>query len=50
MFVGWLEVYPDYRTQGVCMDELRAYLLDFYNDVTSGEIPQVRRVGELSVA
>jgi predicted RNase H-like HicB family nuclease len=25
-FVGWLEDYPDYRTQGETMDELRENL------------------------
>ncbi len=49
-FVGWLEEYPDYRTQGKTMDELRENLVEIYRDVTSGEIPQVRKVGELSIA
>ena len=39
MLVGWLEEYPDYRTQGETMDELRDNLLDLYKDVTSGQIP-----------
>ena len=50
MFVGWLEEYPDYRTQGQTMDELRENLLELHKDVTSGEIPCVRKVGELSIA
>jgi len=50
MFVGWLEEYPDYRTQGQTMDELRDNLLELHKDVTSGEIPCVRKVGELSIA
>ncbi len=49
-FVGWLEEYPDYRTQGENMDELRANLLDLYKDLSSGEIPRVHRIGELSIA
>jgi hypothetical protein len=48
--VGWLEEYPDYRTQGESMDELQTNLLDLYRDLTSGEVPCVRRVGELSIA
>jgi len=47
--VGWLEEYPDYRTQGGTMDELRDNLLDLYKDVTSGQIPCVHKVGELSI-
>lgn len=49
LFVGWLEEYPDYRTQGETVDQLRANLLDLFRELTSGEIPRVHRVGELSV-
>jgi len=50
MLVGWLEEYPGYRTQGETMDELRENLLDLYQELTAGQIPCVRRVGELSIA
>jgi len=50
LLVGWLEEYPDYRTQGETMDQLQDHLLDLYKELTSGEIPCVRRVGELSIA
>jgi predicted RNase H-like HicB family nuclease len=49
MLVGWLEEYPDYRTQGETLDELRENLRDLYKEVTSGQIPHVHKVGELSV-
>lgn len=49
LFVGWLEEYPDYRTQGETMDELKQNLQDIYAELTSGQIPCVHRVGELSV-
>ena len=49
MFIGWLEEYPDYRTQGGTLDELKENLLDIYKDVSSGEIPCVHKVGELSI-
>ena len=48
-WIGWLENYPDYRTQGVTLDELKENLKDVYQELTSGEIPQVRKVGELIV-
>ena len=49
--VGWLEEYPDYRTQGESMDELRDEPAPISTGiVTSGEVPCVRRVGELSIA
>ena len=50
LLVGWLEEYPDYRTQGETIDLLQDNLLDLYKELTSGEIPCVRRVGELSIA
>ncbi len=48
--VGWLEDYPDYRTQGETMEQLQDNLLDVYKELVSGEIPRVHKVGELSVA
>jgi hypothetical protein len=50
MLIGWLEEYPDYRTQGTTLEELKDNLRDIYRDLTSGEIPHVRRVAELGVA
>jgi predicted RNase H-like HicB family nuclease len=50
LFVGWLEEYPDYRTQGESMDELKRNLQEVYKELTSGEIPRVHKVGELIVA
>ena len=49
MFIGWLEEYPDYRTQGETIEELKENLKDIYNEITSGAIPAVRKVGELVV-
>ncbi len=48
-WIGWPEEYPDYRTQGVSLDELQENLRDIYRDLVSGEIPAVRHVGELAV-
>ncbi len=50
MLIGWLEEFPDYKTQGATLEELRDNLRDIYRDLTSGEIPHVRRVAELDVA
>ncbi len=49
MFIGWLEEFPDYRTEGETLDELKANLKDIHEELTSGNIPKVLRVGELSV-
>jgi len=49
MWVGWLEEYPDYRSQGKTLDELKENLNDIYRDINTGKIPHVRRYGELVV-
>ena len=48
-YVGWLEDYPDYHTQGKDLEELKENLKDIYFDLTSGKIPQVRKSGEIAV-
>ena len=50
MWLGYLEEYPDYWTQGEAESELQENLIDIYKDVSSGAIPNVRRVAELKVA
>jgi hypothetical protein len=49
-WLGYLEEYPDYMTQGKALKELQENLKDIYKDLTSGKIPGARRVGELQVA
>jgi len=49
MWLGYFEEFPDYLTQGESVEELKANLRDLYRDLSSGEIPGVRRVAELSV-
>ena len=50
MWLGYLEEYPDYWTQGTTMEELEENLRDIYQELTSGNIPHVRRVAELKIA
>lgn len=50
MWLGYLEDYPDYWTQGETEDELQENLLDIYKDLSSGAVPNVRHVAELNVA
>ena len=50
MWLGHLEDFPDYLTQGESLQELQENLKDLYEDLTSGTIPGVRRVGELQIA
>ena len=49
MWLGYLEEYPDYWTQGETQGELQENLLDIYKDLSSGAVPHVRRVAELKV-
>ena len=48
-WLGYLQEYPDYWTQGGTLDDLKEHLKDLYRDVTSGEIPGIRRIEELIV-
>jgi predicted RNase H-like HicB family nuclease len=50
MWLGYLEEFPDYMTQGATQEELKENLRDIYEELTSGRIPGVRRVAELQVA
>jgi hypothetical protein len=47
-FLGYLLDYPDYWTQGESLDDLKDHLVDLYRDLTSGELPGIRKVDELS--
>jgi len=50
MWLGYLEEYPDYMTQGKSIEELQDNLKDIYKELTSGTIPHVRKVAELQVS
>jgi len=50
MWLGYLEEYPDYMTQGESIEELEDNLKDIFKELTSGNIPCVRRVAELQVS
>jgi hypothetical protein len=48
-WLGYLEDYPDYWTQGESEADLRENLLDLYKDLSGGVIPNVRKVAELEI-
>ena len=48
-WLGYLEEYPDYQTQGTSLEELRANLADLYIDLSQGLVPSIRRSGELEI-
>ncbi len=49
MWLGYIEEFPDYRTQAESLDELKENLTDIYHDLTNGAIPNVRRIAELTM-
>lgn len=49
-WLGYLQDYPDYWTQGETLDDLKEHLRSLYQDLTSGQIPAVRKVDDLLVS
>lgn len=49
-WLGYIEEYPDYITQGETLEELKENLKDIYRDLKGGKIPAVRKSGELEIA
>jgi hypothetical protein len=49
VWIGYFEEFLDYLTQGASLAELEENLRDLYRDLTSGEIPGIRRVADLTV-
>ena len=49
-YLGFLNDYPDYETQGVSKKELVSNLKDLLVDLESGDVPYVRKVEDLVVA
>lgn len=43
MWLGYLDEFPDYMTQGTSLDDLREHLLDIHKEISSGNIPIVSR-------
>ena len=49
-WVGYLDEFPGYMTQGESIEDLKAHLMDIYQNLSSGAIPNVRRRAKLEVA
>ena len=49
-WLGFLDEFPDYQTQGTSLEDLKGHLADLHLELTGGEIPNVRRRAELEVA
>lgn len=50
LYIGFLNDYPDYLTQGETKEELIDNLKDLLLDFESGEVPYIHKVEELLVA
>jgi len=49
-YLGYLDDYPEYITQGESLADLQAHLRDIHHEIASGDLPGLRRRGELQVA
>jgi hypothetical protein len=49
-WLGYLQDFPDYWTQGETLEDLREHLRDLYADLSGGANPGIRRVDELVVS
>jgi predicted RNase H-like HicB family nuclease len=50
VWLGFLEEYPDYWTQGKTIEELVDNLKDIYKEFSNETIPNVRKVAEFKYA
>ncbi len=49
-WIGYLDDYPDYRTQGESLADLKDHLKDLYHDIAGGQIPGIRKAEELTIS
>ena len=38
-FIGHIQEYPDYESQGKTLDELKENLIEIYHDINNGLVP-----------
>jgi hypothetical protein len=46
-WLGYLQEFPDYWTQGETLDDLNEHLRDLYTDLSGGKLPGIRRVNAM---
>ena len=49
-FIGFLNDFPDYETQGFSKEELLENLKSLLQDIESEEVPFIRKVEEMAIA
>ncbi|MEO5350978.1 MAG: hypothetical protein H7836_15245 [Magnetococcus sp. YQC-3] len=48
-YLGCLEEYPDYQTQGETLDELKKNIKDIYNDIQAKLIPNIKKASIMEI-
>jgi predicted RNase H-like HicB family nuclease len=49
-FLGYLNDFPDYQTQGISLDDLTENLKSLFEDIETAGIPYIRHISELVIA
>jgi predicted RNase H-like HicB family nuclease len=49
-FIGHIQVYPDYESQGKTIQELKDNLIEIYHDIQNGLVPDAEPYQILEVA
>ena len=49
-WLGYLQDYPNYMTQGETLPDLKEHLKDLYHDISGRYIPGIRKVDDLVVS
>jgi len=49
-FIGHIQEYPDYESQGETLEELRENLMEIYDDICKGLVPEAEPFQILEVA
>ena len=49
-FIGHIQEYPDYESQGKTVDELKENLIEIYHDINKGLVPDAEPFQLLEVA
>ena len=49
-YIGFINQYPEYETQGETLEGLKEHLADLWKDLETDSVPYSRKVGQLLVA
>jgi len=49
-FIGHIQEYPDYESQGRTLEELKENLIEIYNDISKGLVPDAKPFQLMEIA